>query len=46
MGKSEILEQATEEKDYPDKWARTVAEKVTANEFIVERLPEGAIRLE
>lgn len=32
--------------DYPDQWARTVAEEVTANEFIVEPLPDNAIRLE
>ena len=32
--------------DYPDRWARTVAEEVTANEFVKEPLPEGAIKLE
>lgn len=33
--------------DYPDEWARTVAEEITANEFIVdEPLPDGAIKLE
>ena len=32
--------------DYPDEWARTVAEEVTANEFIRLPLPGQAIRLE
>ena len=32
---------------YPDEWARTVAEEVTANEFITEEtLPSGVITLE
>ena len=31
--------------DYPDRWARIVAEEVTANEFIKEPLPDGAILL-
>ena len=30
---------------YPDKWARTVAEELSANEFIKEPLPEGVITL-
>lgn len=33
-------------KEYPDEWARTVAEEVTVNEFICEPLPAGAITLE
>jgi hypothetical protein len=32
--------------DYPDEWARTVAEEVTANEFIQQPLPGEPIRLE
>ena len=32
--------------DYADRWARVVAEEVTANEFIKEPLPDGAILLE
>jgi predicted metal-dependent peptidase len=31
--------------DYPDRWARTVAEEVTANEFVKEPLPDGGILL-
>jgi len=31
--------------DYPDRWARVVAEEVTANEFIKEPLPDDAILL-
>ena len=31
--------------DFPDRWARQVAEEVTANEFITEPLPAGAILL-
>ena len=31
--------------DYPDAWARTVAQEVTVNEFITEPLPAGAITL-
>jgi predicted metal-dependent peptidase len=31
---------------YPDRWARTVAEEITANEFIEEPLPGGAVLLE
>src|SRR6516225_5209812 len=30
---------------FPDAWARTAAEEVTANEFIREPLPPGAIML-
>ncbi|MAD80300.1 MAG: hypothetical protein CMJ50_05565 [Planctomycetaceae bacterium] len=33
-------------KDYPDEWARTVAEELTVNEFVKEPLPEGVITLE
>lgn len=36
---------ATDRTDFPDEWARTVAEEVTCNEFIFESLPEGAITL-
>lgn len=32
--------------DFPDQWARTVAEEVTVNEFVKEPLPEGGITLE
>jgi len=32
--------------DYPDRWARTIAEEVSANEFIKEPLPQGAILLQ
>jgi predicted metal-dependent peptidase len=32
--------------DFPDQWARTVAEEVTANEFIHEPLPQGAMTLD
>jgi predicted metal-dependent peptidase len=32
-------------RDFPDKWARTVAEEVTVNEFITLPLPEGCITL-
>jgi predicted metal-dependent peptidase len=32
--------------DYPDTWARTVAEEVTVNEYIRELLPAEAIMLE
>jgi predicted metal-dependent peptidase len=32
--------------DFPDTWARTVAEEVTANEFVHEPLPEGGITLD
>ena len=31
--------------DYPDRWARTIAEEVTVNEFIKESLPDGVILL-
>jgi predicted metal-dependent peptidase len=31
--------------DFPDRWARQVAEEVTANEFITEPLPPGGILL-
>jgi hypothetical protein len=31
--------------DFPDEWARTVAEEVSANEFIREPLPGGGITL-
>jgi predicted metal-dependent peptidase len=31
--------------EHPDRWARVVAEEVTANEFIKEPLPDGAMRL-
>ncbi len=31
--------------EYPDRWARTVAEEVTVNEFVKEPLPEGCIHL-
>jgi hypothetical protein len=31
--------------DYPDRWARTVAEEVTVNEFVKEALPAGGIHL-
>jgi predicted metal-dependent peptidase len=30
---------------YPDRWARTVAEEITANEFVKEPLPMGGIHL-
>lgn len=33
-------------RDYPDIWARTVAEEVTVNEFVSEPLPEGCITLD
>ena len=32
--------------DYPDEWARTVAEEVTVNEFVKEPLPAGVITLD
>lgn len=32
--------------DYPDHWARTVAEEVSVNEFVTEPLPEGGITLD
>lgn len=32
--------------DYPDRWACTVAQEVTVNEFITEPLPGGGIRLD
>jgi predicted metal-dependent peptidase len=32
--------------DYPDEWARTMAEEITVNEFITEPLPGEPIRLE
>lgn len=32
-------------KDYPDVWARTVAEEVTVNEYVKEPLPQGGITL-
>ena len=32
--------------DYPDEWARTVAEEVTANEFVKKPLPKGVVKLE
>jgi len=32
-------------KDYPDEWARIVAEEVTVNEFVGEPLPAGGILL-
>lgn len=32
--------------DYPDHWAFTVAVEVSANEFVTEPLPKGAIRLQ
>jgi predicted metal-dependent peptidase len=32
--------------DYPDAWARTLAEELTANEFVHEPLPAGAITLD
>ena len=32
--------------DYPDEWARTVAEEVTCNEYVRGPLPAGAIMLE
>jgi predicted metal-dependent peptidase len=32
--------------DYPDVWARTVAEEVTVNEFVALPLPQGAITLD
>lgn len=31
--------------EYPDRWARTVAEEVTVNEFVKEPLPSGGIHL-
>jgi hypothetical protein len=31
--------------DFPDEWARAVAEEVTVNEFVREPLPKGAITL-
>jgi predicted metal-dependent peptidase len=31
--------------EYPDRWARIVAEEVTVNEFITEPLPDGLILL-
>lgn len=31
--------------DYPDRWARTVAQEVTVNEFVKEPLPAGVILL-
>ena len=31
--------------DYPDRWARTIAEEVTVNEFVKEPLPDGLILL-
>jgi predicted metal-dependent peptidase len=33
-------------KEFPVRWARTVAEEVTANEFVNETLPDGAISLD
>jgi predicted metal-dependent peptidase len=33
-------------KEFPDRWARTVAEEVTVNEYVKEPLPEGAITLD
>jgi hypothetical protein len=32
--------------DFPDDWARTVAEEVTVNEFVREPLPSGVITLD
>lgn len=32
--------------DFPDEWARTVAEEVSCNEFVKEPLPSGAVTLE
>jgi predicted metal-dependent peptidase len=32
--------------DYPDEWARVVAEEITVNEFVTEPLPAGVILLE
>jgi len=32
--------------DYPDRQARTVAEEVTANEWIIEPLPPGVLRID
>ena len=31
--------------DFPDEWARTVAEEVTVNEFVKEPLPKGVVIL-
>jgi predicted metal-dependent peptidase len=31
--------------DFPDEWARTVAEELSANEYVKEPLPEGVIEL-
>jgi predicted metal-dependent peptidase len=33
-------------KDYPDAWALALAQEVTVNEYIVEPLPAGALKLE
>jgi predicted metal-dependent peptidase len=32
--------------DYPDRWAMALAQEVTVNEYIVEPLPAGAVKLE
>ncbi len=36
----------TKPADYPDKWARTIAQEVTVNEFVKEPLPAGVITLD
>jgi len=36
----------TDPRDYPDQWARTVAEEITVNEFVKEPLPPGGIILD
>jgi predicted metal-dependent peptidase len=36
----------TDPQNLPDDWARTVAQEVTANEYIKEPLPDGVITLE
>jgi predicted metal-dependent peptidase len=36
---------AADPKDFPDRWARTVAEEVTVNEFIAEPLPGDPVLL-
>jgi predicted metal-dependent peptidase len=33
-------------KEFDDRWARTIAEEVTVNEFVKEPLPEGGITLD
>jgi len=36
----------TDPRDFPDEWARTVAEEITANEHVKEPLPPGGITLD